>query len=81
MFAAQNNLMSHPVEDRLRVRLGELRQEYERGEKMIAESEMQVQSLKESLLRISGAIMVLEEEIKLINASAAKAVTEPAPGS
>jgi hypothetical protein len=47
----------------LETRLSELHSEYEAGQKMILELEAKQQSLRETLLRISGAIQVLEEEL------------------
>jgi len=51
------------MKEKLQVRLDELKNEYVTGQKKLMELESQVQSLKETLLRISGAIQVLEEEI------------------
>ncbi|WP_045224025.1 hypothetical protein [Methyloterricola oryzae] len=44
-------------------RLGQLRAEYETGEKVLAELEAKQARLRETLLRISGAIQVLEEAL------------------
>ena len=44
-------------------RLEELKAEFEIGQKKLAELEASQQQLKETLLRISGAIQVLEEEL------------------
>ena len=48
---------------RLEKRLEELRAEFETGQKKLAEIEAQAGSLRETLLRIAGAIQVLEEEL------------------
>ena len=49
------------MEGRIGARLEELRAEFEAGEKMLAELEGKRERLRESLLRIAGAIQVLEE--------------------
>jgi len=51
------------MEDRLRERLAQLKAEYEAGQKMLTELEQKQQHVRETLLRISGAILVLEEEL------------------
>ena len=48
---------------RLTNRLAALKSEYESGERMLAELEQKQRALRETLLRISGAIQVLEEEL------------------
>ncbi len=52
------------MKDQLLNRLDELKKEYESGQKTLMEHEGRALQIKESLLRISGAIQVLEEEIK-----------------
>lgn len=47
--------------DRLEARLAALRDEFEKGKTALAELEARQQQLRETLLRISGAIQVLEE--------------------
>ncbi|MEV6304521.1 hypothetical protein AB0M02_34290 [Actinoplanes sp. NPDC051861] len=49
------------TDDRLRDRLAELRREYATGEARLHELTRQEVVLRETLLRISGAIQVLEE--------------------
>lgn len=49
--------MKEQLEDRLK----DLKQEFEAGEKMLQELEMKRNNLQQTLLRISGAIQVLEE--------------------
>lgn len=44
-------------------RLHELKSEFESGQKMLSELEEKRQNLNQTLLRISGAIQVLEEEL------------------
>ena len=51
------------METRLRQRLEELRVEHEKGRKTLEELEGQAGSLRATLLRISGAIQVLQEEL------------------
>lgn len=51
------------MKKQLRKRLQELRSEFESGQKTLADLETKRTSLKETLLRISGAIQVLEEEL------------------
>jgi predicted nuclease with TOPRIM domain len=51
------------MREQLAQRLNELKAEYESGQKMLADLEAKQVSLKETLLRISGAIQVLEEEL------------------
>jgi len=51
------------VEQKLRKRLDELRSEYEKGRKAIEDLDTQASNLKATLLRISGAIQVLQEEL------------------
>ncbi len=52
------------MNERLEQRLEELRQEFESGQKVLAELETKQAQVKETLLRISGAIQVLEEMLK-----------------
>ncbi|MBW4493630.1 MAG: hypothetical protein KME26_11205 [Oscillatoria princeps RMCB-10] len=49
--------------ERLQQRLESLKAEYQAGQKMLAELETKQANLRETLLRISGAIQVLEEEL------------------
>ena len=51
------------MQDRLEERLKELKAEFEKGQKAQAQLEAQRKNIQESMLRISGAIRVLEEEI------------------
>ncbi|WP_406054309.1 hypothetical protein [Kribbella sp. NBC_00889] len=48
-------------DERLQARLGELRREYALGEGQLRELLQQESALRETLLRISGAIQVLQE--------------------
>jgi predicted nuclease with TOPRIM domain len=49
------------MKNELIAKLFELKAEYETGQKMIADLEAWQMNLKQTLLRISGAIQVLEE--------------------
>lgn len=62
------------MEKRLKKRLQGLKTEYESGQKVLAELEAKQASVRDTLLRISGAIQVLEEEL-------ANAETETSPAS
>jgi predicted nuclease with TOPRIM domain len=49
------------MKEQLQQRLSELKAEYEAGQKMLADLERRQTNLQPTLLRISGAIQVLEE--------------------
>jgi chromosome segregation ATPase len=49
------------MKDKLEHRLQELKSEFESGQKMLSDLEAQQANIKTTLLRISGAIQVLEE--------------------
>jgi predicted nuclease with TOPRIM domain len=49
------------MKEQLQKRLQELRSEYEAGQKMLSDLEAQQTNLRGTLLRISGAMQVLEE--------------------
>lgn len=51
------------MRDKLEQRLDELKSEFESGQNSLNELEAKKQNLRETLLRISGAIQVLEEEL------------------
>lgn len=51
------------MKEQLEKRLKELKYEFESGQKMLAEKESELANLRNTLLRISGAIQVLDEEI------------------
>jgi len=51
------------MKQQLEQRLKELKTEFEAGQKMLAELGAKRANLQESMLRISGAIQVLEEEL------------------
>ena len=52
------------MKEQLEKRLEELKHEYESGQKMLAELEEKRASLQGTMLRISGAMQVLEEQLK-----------------
>lgn len=49
------------MRDQMEQRLEELKGEYEAGQKMLADLEQKRMTLEQTMLRISGAIQVLEE--------------------
>jgi predicted nuclease with TOPRIM domain len=51
------------LKEQLQKRLAELHAEYESGQKMLTALETKQANLRETLLRIVGAIQVLEEEL------------------
>src|SRR5439155_20488166 len=51
----------HSMRDQLHTRLGELKKEFATGQARLQELEKQQMYLRETMLRISGAIQVLEE--------------------
>jgi hypothetical protein len=52
------------METRLRQRLAALREEFEKGKKTAEDLENQAVNVRTTLLRISGAIQVLQEELE-----------------
>lgn len=51
------------MKEQLEKRLNELKAEFESGQKVLSDLESKQNSIRETLLRIAGAIQVLEEEI------------------
>ncbi|PYS97695.1 MAG: hypothetical protein DMF65_11140 [Acidobacteria bacterium] len=51
------------MREQLQARLEELKREFETGQARLQELEAQEARLRETMLRISGAIQVLEEEL------------------
>ena len=49
------------MDERMQARLHELRVEYSKGEQTLADLEARVADVRATMLRISGAIQVLEE--------------------
>jgi predicted nuclease with TOPRIM domain len=70
------------MKERLSLRLDELRAEYEKGKTTLEELEAKVFSVRSTMLRISGAIQVLEEELGRGSAEPAngKGHVEPVDG-
>lgn len=57
------------MQEKLQQRLQSLKIEYEAGQKMLADLETKQANLRDMLLRISGAIQVLEEAVSDTNES------------
>ncbi|HEU0015550.1 MAG TPA: hypothetical protein VFQ45_17875 [Longimicrobium sp.] len=55
------------MKDKLQARVDALRSEFEQGEKMMEELRGRQAELRDTLLRISGAIQVLEEELRALD--------------
>lgn len=55
------------MREKLKQRLQSLKTEYEAGQKMMTELEAKQANLRDTLLRISGAIQVLEESLSEAN--------------
>lgn len=51
------------MKEKLEQRLAQLKKEFESGQKAMADLEQKQANLRDTLLRISGAIQILEEEI------------------
>ncbi|HLO86294.1 MAG TPA: hypothetical protein VK203_15045 [Nostocaceae cyanobacterium] len=51
------------MKDQLQQRLQQLRAEFEAGQRVLADLEAKQANVRETLLRISGAIQVLQEEL------------------
>ena len=52
------------MKEKLEKRLKELTEEFENGKKMLAEIETKRDELQQNMLRISGAIQVINETLK-----------------
>jgi hypothetical protein len=61
--AASHDPVSDALDVRLARRLAQLRVEQHRGQEMLAQLDADRQRLSETLLRIAGAVQVLEEEL------------------
>lgn len=64
------------MREQVEQRVGELKAELHKGQQMLAELEAKEAELRQALLRISGAIQVLEE---LLAGQAAPTSVPPAP--
>jgi hypothetical protein len=65
------------MKEQLEKRLLELKNEYENGQKIYTDLSIRQANLRESLLRISGAIHVLEEELKNHGDNNSESIQEP----
>ena len=61
----------------LEQRLKELKNEFQAGQKMFAELQTKEMNLRETLLRITGAIQVLEEELASDRQATENGATQP----
>lgn len=59
------------MQEQIQLRLAELKKEFEIGQTRLQETERQQAMLRETLLRISGAIQVLEEMLAESNMAGA----------
>jgi len=66
------------MEEQLRKRLGGLRGGFDSGRQRLQELEAQAREVQQVLLRISGAIQVLEEELARADGHSGSAVASPA---
>ncbi|MBD2112587.1 MULTISPECIES: hypothetical protein [Cyanophyceae] len=57
------------MQEKLQQRLQSLKSEYEAGQKVLTELEAKQTNVRDTLLRISGAIQVLEETLSEVNES------------
>jgi predicted nucleic acid-binding Zn-ribbon protein len=51
------------VQEQLQERLAQLKEEFDKGQRRLAQLEVDAIELRQTLLRISGAIQVIEEEL------------------
>ena len=65
------------MREQLENRLAELKAEFETGQQRLAEVENQAAQLRQTLLRISGAIQVLEEALETRDGSAGDETQRP----
>ncbi|MFN5399188.1 MAG: hypothetical protein ACK5RE_04540 [Pseudanabaena sp.] len=65
------------MQEQLQKRLQSLKTEYEAGQQVLANLEAKKSGLRETLIRISGAIQVLEEELAIVTESENEQPTEP----
>lgn len=66
----------YTMREQLEKRLNELKIEYQSGQIMLAELESKQASLRENMLRISGAIQVIEEELNKNGSSKSEIVDD-----
>lgn len=65
------------MRNQLQQRLQSLQVEYEAGQKLLVEYEEKQRNLRETLLRISGAIQILEEVLAEADSEANGEVSQP----
>ena len=65
------------MREQLERRLQQLKTEYESGQKVLAELENKQANVRETLLRIAGAIQVIEEELAKADRDNNSEVAEP----
>jgi predicted nuclease with TOPRIM domain len=58
------------MHEQLKIRLDELRAEFEKGQQRLKELETEASTVRDMLLRISGAMQVLQEELEKVGAIA-----------
>ena len=75
-IAEHNTEKESSLLERLEERLKGLKAEHEKGQKMLAAIDFQQGNVKGSLLRISGAIQVLEEELTKAGHSKTRDISE-----
>ncbi len=63
------------MKEQIQQRLESLKEEFASGQKFLIDLETKQASVRETLLRISGAIQVLEEELDKVNGDANNQVT------
>lgn len=59
-----NGRFGEGMKEQLTARLQQLKNEYEAGQRMLADLDARAQEVRSTLLRIGGAIQVLEEELQ-----------------
>lgn len=52
------------MQEKVQTRISELRNEFQKGEERAAKLEQELTAVRQSMLRISGAIQVLEELVQ-----------------
>jgi hypothetical protein len=70
-------VQEYTLRQQLEQRLSELKSEYQAGQKMLVDLEAQQAELRQILLRISGAIQVLEELLAPLSPPAVKGSESP----
>lgn len=60
------------MREQLEKRLDELKAEYDQGEKMLSDLDARREQVRQTLLRISGAVQILEELLKEEGAASEK---------